>query len=164
MKGIHLHSGVQRNRLQPLVSIHWDYQNISKAGIAEDVLSFASSLGCVVTRKAYSNWGASRKAKQVLESLDFECIHVAQRIKNAVDFKLVIDCSCECSSDLSPDIVILMCGDGYAKILLDELQPKRKKVIILARKGSEATNLRELADQFYYVDKLPNLVVGNIQS
>jgi hypothetical protein len=156
MKGISLHSGVQKKRRQPLVSIHWDYQNISKAAIAEHVLSFASSLGNVVTRKAYSNWEASRKPKQVLESLDFECIHVAQRIKNAVDFKLVIDCTCECSSYLSPDIVIIICGDGYGEILLDELQLKRKKVIIVARKGSENKNLHELADKFYYVDELPN--------
>lgn len=164
MKDIPPHSGVQINRRQPLVSIHWDYQNISNAAIAEDVLIFASLQGYVVTRKIYNNWEISSKEKQHLEKLDFECIHVSQRIKNAVDFKLVIDCTCECSSYLSPNIVILICGDGYGEILLDELQPKRKEVIIFARKGSENKNLHKLADKFYYVDELPNLVVGNIQS
>ncbi len=165
MKEMSLPSGVQRkrNRRQPLVSIHWDYQNVPNAAIGEKVLNFASSLGYVVTRKIYNNWEASSKTKQLLEELDFECIHVSKCIKNAVDFKLVIDCTCECSSYLSPDIVILICGDGYGEILLDELQPKRKKVIIFARKGSENKNLHELADEFYYVDELPNFVVGNIR-
>ncbi len=160
MQSIHPHPGLQISRRQPLVSIHWDYQNISNAKIAKDVLIFASSLGYVVSRKVYSYWESSSKAKQVLEGLDFECIHVLPRIKNAVDFKLVMDCACECSSYLSPDIVILMCGDCYGEILLDELQHKSKKVIVLARKGSEHKNLRERANAFYYIHELPNLIMG----
>jgi hypothetical protein len=54
-----------------------------------------------------------------------------------------------------------MCGDCYGEILLDELQPKSKKVIIIAQKQSEDKNLRELANKFYYVDELSNLVADN---
>ena len=164
MKEIHLTPGVQTNRRQPLVAIHLDYQNIPDARIAEDVLSFASSLGYVVTRNVYNNWQASSKAKKVLEGLDFDCVHVSLPIKNAVDFKLVTECTSECSSYLSPEIVILITGDDYGNFLLDELQPKSKKVIIFARRGSEDKNLPKRADKFYYVDQLPDLILSNIQS
>lgn len=163
MNSFHLQSAVEGNRKQPLVSIHWDYQNIPDGKIAESLLKFASLRGYVVTRKAYHNWGDTNKDKKVLADLDFTCINVSSSIKNAVDFKLVIDCTSECSSYLSPDIVIVVSGDCYSEILLNELHPKRKKVIILARKGSEYKNLRSLADEFYYVDELPKLLNSNTQ-
>lgn len=164
MTTFHPQSAVQENRRQPLVSIYWDYQNIPDAKIAEYLLSFASIKGYVVTRKAYNNWGISSKAKKILENLYFSCVDVRQTIKNAVDFKLVIDCTSECSSYLSPDIVIIVGGDCYGEILLDELHPKSKKVIILARKGSEDKNLRSQADEFHYVDDLPKLVACHTQA
>jgi hypothetical protein len=51
---------------QYLVSIYWDYQNISDTKIAEYLLLFASSLGFIANRKVYSNWCEGSKAKSVL--------------------------------------------------------------------------------------------------
>lgn len=138
---------------QYLVSIYWDYQNISDIKIAKDLLLFASSLGFIANRKVYSNWCEQSKAKLVLASLDFECIHVCQKFKNAVDFKLVMDCGCD-----SSDIVILISGDSYCEILIDDLQINGKKVIIFAHEKSAKLSLKNLADLFYFVDDLPKLV------
>ncbi|MDZ8257898.1 NYN domain-containing protein [Nostoc sp. ChiQUE01b] len=143
---------------QYLVSMYWDYQNISDPKIAKDLLLFASSLGFIANRKVYSNWCEGSKAKSVLASLDFDCIHVSQKFTNAVDFKLVMDCGCD-----SSDIVILISGDSYCEILIDSLHLKGKKVIIFAHEKSAKISLKHLADMFYFVDDLPKLVENKTQ-
>ncbi len=143
---------------QYLVSIYWDYQNISDTKIAEYLLLFASSLGFIANRKVYSNWCEGSKAKSVLASLDFDCIHVCNKFKNAVDFKLVMDCGGD-----SSDIVILISGDSYCEILIDSLHNTGKKVIIFARDKSAKVSLKNLADMFYFVDDLPKLVENKTQ-
>lgn len=143
---------------QYLVSIYWDYQNISDPKIAQDLLLFASSLGFIANRKVYSNWCEGSKAKSVLASLDFDCIHVCHKFPNAVDFKLVMDCGCD-----SSDIVILISGDSYCEILIDSLHFKGKKVIVFAHEKSAKTSLKNLADMFYFVDDLPKLVENKTQ-
>ncbi|MEH2231390.1 MAG: NYN domain-containing protein [Nostoc sp.] len=143
---------------QDLVSIYWDYQNIPDTKIAKDLLLFASSLGFIAKRKVYSNWCEGSKAKSVLATLDFDCIDVCHKFKNAVDFKLVMDCG----SDTS-DIVILISGDSYGEILIDDLRRNGKKVIVFAHQKSAKLSLNNLADMFYFVDDLPKLVENKTQ-
>ncbi|MEH2201645.1 NYN domain-containing protein [Nostoc sp.] len=138
---------------QDLVSMYWDYQNISDPKIARDLLLFASSLGFIANRKVYSNWCERSKAKSVLANLNFDCIHVCQKFKNAVDFKLVMDCGCD-----SSDIVIIISGDSYCEIIIDSLHLNGKKVIIFAHEKSAKFSLKNLADMFYCVNDLPQLV------
>lgn len=157
MKNIELASCKETKQQQQSVSIYWDYQNVPKVKLANYLLRFASLLGYfVVNKKAYSNWCRANKTKTSLESQNFDCINVSLDIKNAVDFKLCIDCT-----DDRSDIIILVTGDCYAQILLDELQRKGKKVIIFARQGSASKKLIKIADKFYDVDELPNLVSDN---
>ncbi|MDZ8139767.1 MAG: NYN domain-containing protein [Nostoc sp. DedQUE04] len=143
---------------QDLVSMYWDYQNISDPKIAKDLLLFASSLGFIAKQKVYSNWCKQSKAKLVLSNLDFDCIHVYQKFRNAVDFKLVMDCGGD-----SSDIVILISGDSFCEIVIDNLRRNGKKVIIFARPESAKLSLINLADMFYFVDDLPKLVENNNQ-
>ncbi|AFY45396.1 NYN domain-containing protein [Nostoc sp. PCC 7107] len=137
---------------QPLVSIYWDYQNVSNIKIAKDSLLLANSLGCINNRKVYSNWCNASKLKKVLESLDFDCIHVGNKFKNAVDFKIAIDCVRDNS-----DIAILISGDSYCEILIDDLHLKSKKVVILAQEKSVRNSLKFIADKFYYTSELNSL-------
>lgn len=143
---------------QYLVSMYWDYQNISDTKIAKDLLLFASSLGSIAKKKVYSNWCEQSKAKSVLSNLDFDCIHVNPKFRNAVDFKLVMDCGGD-----SSDIVILISGDTYCEILIDDLRSNGKKVIVFARQKSAKLSLKNLADMFYFVDDLPKLVENKNQ-
>ena len=155
----HLTSNGLIYQQQALVSIYWDYQNIPTLKLAQDLLLLASEFGYVVNRKVYDNWQQRNKAAQVtLRSLNFECFHVSQNIKNAVDFHLSADCFSEASSSLYPHTFIIVSGDGYGEILIQKLQDKGKKVIIVARKGNDSHNLKKLADRFYLVDELPKSI------
>jgi uncharacterized LabA/DUF88 family protein len=144
---------------QALVSIYWDYQNIPTLKLSPDLLLFANKFGYVVNRKVYDNWKQRNQAAQVtLRSQNFECFHVSQNIKNALDFHLSADCFSEASNSPYQHIFIIVSGDGYGEILIDKLHDKGKKVIIVARKGNDRLTLKKLADQFYFVDELPKLL------
>ncbi len=147
------------NAPKPLISLYWDYQNIPDAKLAIQLQRFASSLGRVVNSKVYDNWERASKASKIdIFSLGFECINVSQSTKNAVDFELVIDCVGELVNAHSPDIFILVSGDGDYETLVRKLQGKGKKVIIFAQRGNVNKTLKKLANNFHFVDELPNLV------
>lgn len=152
--------GKEISQQQSLVSIYWDYQNIPDGKQANNVSLFADSLGCVVNRKVYDNWQQGNKIsqKRILVNLGFDCVTVSQKIRNAVDFRLSIDCSGEAASSLYPHLFIVVSGDGYGEILIPNLKEKGKKVIIVARQGNENKTLKSLADKFYFVDELPKLL------
>jgi uncharacterized LabA/DUF88 family protein len=152
----HRTSNRSTDQQQALVSIYWDYQNIPTITLAKDLLLFGSGFGYVVNRKVYENWKQRNQAAQVtLRSQNFECFHVSQNIKNAVDFHLSADCFSEASNSPYRHTFIIVSGDGYGEILIDKLHDKGKKVIIVARKGNERLTLKKLADQFYFIDELP---------
>lgn len=147
-------SNQQTSRRQHKVSIYWDYENIPKPQISNYLLSFASSRGKVENAKVYSKWGTSQnKVKKQLETDGWECSNVLVSIRNAVDFQLVFDCG----SDNS-DIIILVSGDGYNQILLDQFKTRKKEVIVFARQGSVSKDSKECANEFYFIDELPELV------
>jgi len=156
----HLAIGKEISQQQSLVSIYWDYQNIPDGKQANNVSLFADSLGCVVNRKVYDNWQQGNKVsqKRILVNLGFDCVTVSQKIRNAVDFRLSIDCSGEAASSLYPHLFIVVSGDGYGEILIPNLKEKGKKVIIVARQGNENKTLKMLADGFYFLDELPKLL------
>ena len=142
---------------QALVSIYWDFQNIPTIKLAKNLLLFGSEFGYVANRKVYDNWKQRNQAAQVtLRSQNFECFHVSQNIKNAVDFHLSAECFSEASNSPYQHTFIIVSGDGYGEILIDKLHDKGKKIIIVARKGNDRLTLKKLADQFYFIDELPN--------
>lgn len=148
-----------KNAPKPRISLYWDYQNIPDSKLGKPLQHFTSSRGCVVNSKVYDNWDrASKASKIVLVSLGFNCINVSQSTKNAVDFELVIDCVGELVNNPSPDIFILVTGDGDYETLVRKLQAKGKKVIIFAKRGNVNKTLEKVANNFHFVDELPNLV------
>lgn len=151
------------NAPKPLVSLYWDYQNIPDAKLAKHLQRFASSLGCVVTSKVYDNWERASKAYKIdIKSNFFDCVNVSKSAKNAVDFEFVIDCTCDLFNNPSPDIFILVTGDGDYETLVRKLLGKGKKVIIFAQRGNVNKTLKKLKDEFYFVDELPNLVANKV--
>ncbi|MEG4962987.1 MULTISPECIES: NYN domain-containing protein [unclassified Microcoleus] len=156
----HRTSNQSTDQQQALVSIYWDYQNIPNAKQANNLLLFANSLGCVVTRKVYDNWQQRNKIspKKTLVNFRFDCVTVVQKIDDAVDFSLFFDCSGEAAISLYPHTFIIVSGDGNGEILIPKLQDKGKKVIIVARRDSKNKNLERLANEFYFLDELPKLL------
>jgi hypothetical protein len=157
-----LEIGKQISHQQPLVSVYWDYQNTPNKNLANNLLLFADLLGYVVNIKVYDNWKkdnkVDQKRKRTLVHLGWECVNVSQTIPNAADFSLLFDCSGEAAISPYSHTFIIVSGDGYSEILIPKLQDKGKKVIILARRDSENKNLESLANEFYFLDKLQNLI------
>ena len=148
------------NAPKTLVAAYVDVQNIRfSPAQAEQFLLFATSHGCLTIKKAYANWRKENlDFEQNLYKQDFDCIDVPLKIKNAVDKKLIADCERDVSNNPSLKIFILVTGDGDYKNLVCSLQAKGKTVIIFARRDNANKTLEKVANNFHFVDELPNLV------
>ncbi|MBU7586708.1 MAG: NYN domain-containing protein [Nostoc sp. TH1S01] len=151
-------SNLQINEKQPLVSFYWDYQNALLAlDKAKLLLEFAYSVGNVINKNVYYN--SQKKDQSILkheiENLGFHYLDVPCSLKNSADNQLIADCLDDINNDqFNLDIVILVSGDGDFIKLVRNLQKLGKKVIILAQRGNVKQKLKELADEFYFIDDL----------
>ncbi|MBD2559828.1 MULTISPECIES: NYN domain-containing protein [Nostoc] len=150
----------QTSQQLPLVSIFWDYQNAKLSpSQAKLLLNFAQSKGRVISANVYYNAQCKDQVsvKDDLGNL-FNCLNVPCPLKNSADNQLIADCLGDIHSNISPDIILLISGDGDFVKLVYNLQKLEKKVIILAKKGNVKQKLQELADEFYFLDDLPQLI------
>jgi NYN domain len=83
--------------------------------------------------------------------------------QNQKDNQMIADCIKDIHSNSSPDIVIIVSGDGDFVPLVKTLHELDKKVIILAQRGNVKQKLKQLADEFHFLDTLPQLVEGMTQ-
>lgn len=159
-------SNEENNEHKHSVSIRWDCQNIpiNNPYLARYLLIFAGQQGSLVDQKAYAYWRNENLAfEQRLYELGFDCIDVPITTKNGVDKKMIADIGCEIARNLSSDIFILVTGDGDFAQSVRQLKAKGKKVIIFAQSRKVNQRLIQLADEYYFVDQLPELRVGDIQ-
>lgn len=160
MTDIFIASNKQTSQKQLKVFIYWDYQN-AKLSLEEAklLLVFAKSKGRLIGKNIYYNSQCKDQAaaKDNLDSVGYTCFDVPCPLKNSADNQLIADCLENIHSNLSPDKVILVSGDGdFVKLVLN-LQKLGKQVIIFAQTGNVKQKLKELADEFYFIDKLPEL-------
>jgi hypothetical protein len=151
----------QTNQQLPLVSIYWDYQNAKLSpSQAKLLLDLAKSKGHVISTNVYYNSQRQDQAavKNDLSNLDFNCLDVPCPLKNSADNQLIADCLEEIHSNMSPDIIMLISGDGDFVKLVHNLQKLGKQAIILAQIGNVKQKLKELADEFYFLEDLPQLI------
>jgi uncharacterized protein (TIGR00288 family) len=148
------------NEPKTLVSIYGDYQNVKLSPTqANYLVSYASTLGCLVSKKVYANWLIENKVfAQALCRLGFDCLHVPLKDKNSVDHKLIDDCKSEVLNNPSLKIVILLSKDKDFVKLVRELQAEGKKVIVVAQ-TQVSKRLKKIADEFHHIDELAELVV-----
>ncbi len=122
---------------------------------AKCLIDFAQSRGDVVTKKVYSHWWRETWAfKYALDHVSFERVDVQEEFKNSADLKLKSDCRAELLSDLSPDIIILVSGDGDFASLVSELRLCRKQVIVFGRQGVTSRKLKKLANESHFAEEL----------
>jgi hypothetical protein len=166
MTAIHLSSNAQTSHQKLLVSIYWDYQN-AKLSLEQIqlLLDLAKSKGRLIGKNLYYNSHCENQCTGIgnIASLNFNCIDVPCPLKNSADNQLIADCLEEIHSNLSPDIFILVSGDGDFVKLVRNLQKLDKKVITVAQIGNVKQKLKELADEFYFADKLPQLVLNQTE-
>ncbi len=158
-KIVQLSSPTPANELKLGVAIYWDFENVRVPHQAKWLMDFAQSRGDVVTQKVYSHWrretGISRCK---LDRYGFERIDVLEEGKNSADLKLKSDCRAELLSNLSPDIIILVSGDGDFTSLVRELGFYGKKVIVVGRRGVTSDKLINRANEFHFAEELYQLV------
>jgi hypothetical protein len=156
----------QTSPQKPSISIYWDFQNVhSIQKLASLLLAFAKSKGRLISTKLYYNSLCNNQAYVIsnLNNFEISFIDVPCPLKNSADNQLIADCLEDIDSNQSSDIFIIVSGDGDFVKLVRSLQKLGKKVIIFAQKGNVKQKLKELADNFHFVDDLPQLVVENNQ-
>jgi len=138
------------------VGIYWDCENIQvNESLVEDLVAFAKSRGDIVIQNAYTTqWRKSPKDGSFLENVGFYLVNAIFRIKNSVDYKCMSDCLEAAQSKASPDIFILVTGDGDYAHVLSILRGYRKQTIVFARRGSESKKLKRIAHEFYFGDEV----------
>ena len=137
------------------VALFVDYENVPDVQLAENWINFAQSKGNLVVQNAYTRqWKNSPSDASLLKRLGFHLISAIFNIKNSVDCKCMYDCLGVAESLSSPDIFIIVTGDGDYAHLLNILKSHRKQTIIFARRGSDSKKLKRIANEFYFVDEV----------
>jgi uncharacterized protein (TIGR00288 family) len=149
-----------------LVAIYVDLQNVlSIQKEANLLLDFAKFKGDLVETKVYYNSQFQNQTAAIkkLKSLGFDCVDVPCLVKNSADNQLKSDLMDAIYSDRSPDIIILASGDGDFASQVRFLKEGGKKAIVFARRGNVKKQLKNLANQFYCIEELPELLTNKNQ-
>ena len=161
MTSIIVPSQTKTNNQEPLVSIYWDSQNVPfTEKNAKLLVSFANLQGRLISVKVYYNSKCINMAyaKENLEKFGFVGVDVPCPLKNSADNQLMADYLEDIHGNQPPDVAILVSGDGDFKKLVLNQKKLGKKAIVVARRGNVKLGLKSVADEFHFLDELPNLV------
>jgi uncharacterized LabA/DUF88 family protein len=151
------------------VSICWDSENVhATSDLSTKLIEFVTLKKYrVISPRIYTNSSGRNCAKPHLAS-DYQqivkIVDVAFPLKNAVDNQIKSDLLDDIYSDNSPDAVILVSGDGDFVNCVKMLRDQGKYVIIFAREGNAKKSLKDVANEFYFIDDLPKLVGEKTES
>lgn len=148
------------------INIYVDNQNVKLTlELANLLLVFAKIQGLVERAKVYDFWPdqTPKSAYKNLENLGFQCLGVSSGIKDCADYQLVFDCISD-FADRWPDSMILVSGDGDFQPFVNHLKKIGIKAIVFARRGNVKKTLMDAADEFHFIDELPQLVEIENQS
>ncbi|MDZ8185626.1 MAG: NYN domain-containing protein [Nostoc sp. ChiSLP02] len=151
---------------QPKIGIYCDSENVYLSQeLADLLLTFANARGSLISRKVYYNSLFQNHACVIknLQKIGFKCEDVTCSLKNSADNQLKSDLIDDVYNNQSPDIIILVSGDGDFVNPVKFLQDKQKNVIIFAQRGNVKQKLKDCADEFHFIDELPQLVSNKTQ-
>jgi uncharacterized LabA/DUF88 family protein len=142
------------------ISLYIDYQNVRLTQSEINyLLDYARAKGNLVHARIYYNSQVQNQSKllEFFKNCNLDCIDVPCPLKNSADNQLVADCVRDISTCL-PDAFIIVSGDGDFLDLVQLVRKLNSQALIVARKGNVKQKLIESADEFYFIDQLPNLV------
>jgi hypothetical protein len=157
----------QQKQQKLLVSIYWDLQNVFLNQEQVNLLvNFIKAKGHIFEKKVYYNSLCENQAAEnkKLQNLGFICIDVPCVLKDSADNQIKSDLIDDINKHQSPDIVILVSGDGDFANSVSVLRKLGKKVVVMARKGNLKKQLKELADETLFVDDLFEFPVNTNQT
>lgn len=144
------------------VSIYCDCQNVKLNEKTVSLLqNFAKLIGTLLSTKLYYNSLTNNKCLGIPNVIykDVPC-----SLKNSLDNQIVFDLIKDIRQSQSPDIIILVSGDGDFIDSVEILKDKGKHVIVIAQSGNVKAELIESASKFYYLNNLQQLMVEFAES
>jgi len=140
-----------------------DYQNVPLVKRRRNIngraiVSFVERLGNICLLLAYNHWRAlGIENERLLTTEGWTCIDVPFTEKNAVDKHLIQDYQ-RSFQHMSPDIVVLISGDGDYAPLVRSLRKEGIRVVVIGWQGYVNHRLlRLLPDDVYFVQDLRGL-------
>lgn len=146
------------------ISMYIDAQNVQpNQSEARALLSFVSAKGQLICKKLYYNSQCSDQnlSKKRWESCSLTCVDVPCPLKNSADNQLIADCLDD-NLILSPNLFVIVSGDGDFLSLVNTLEQLNKKVIVIARKGNVKQKLIKNAKVFHFIDELPEISYSDL--
>jgi uncharacterized protein (TIGR00288 family) len=148
------------------IGLFIDYENLAigardDLGIQFDFRPIADALaerGRVVVRRAYADWSAFEKDRQMLADNQVEMIEIPQRRgrirKNAADIKMAVD-AIELAFERDYVTVFVICtGDSDFTPLVQKLRELNKRVIGVGLQASTSAMLPPACDEFLFYERL----------
>ena len=113
--------------------------------------------GCIVVKKAYSDWDRYKEYKRVIHEAAFDMIeipHVRQSGKNSADIRMVVDALDLCYTRPHIGCFVIISGDSDFSPLVSKLRENNKKVIGVGVKRSTSDIFINNCDEFIFYDDL----------
>ncbi|NEQ38612.1 MAG: NYN domain-containing protein [Okeania sp. SIO3I5] len=92
---------------------------------------------------------------KTLEPLDCHFKDVPCPLKNSADDRLISDLIKDIAGNDSPEKIIIVSGDGDFQSIVSILKELEKYVIVIALYGKVKQQLKESANEFYFLDEIP---------
>ncbi|MGL5081935.1 MAG: NYN domain-containing protein [Microcoleaceae cyanobacterium] len=147
------------------VYLYIDYQNVKlKQSEMNNLISYAEAKGSLVSRSIYYNSKCPDQINlpEVFGDYDLKFIDVPCPLKNSADNQLIADCIQDASA-LSPNVLfIIVSGDGDFLSLVRTIRRLNNQVLVVARKGNVKQKLIECADEFCFIDQLPEPICSDL--
>lgn len=147
---------------RPTVAVAVDGQNVGIRKNSNAILKFASNLGAVSIQWVYHNCRRLKPDYEArLQDQDWQFIDVAVSTKNELDRRMMTAIKKLCTSQ-PPDILILVTNDKDFSPLVEDVQKRGVKVIVIGRRSGMSKKLKRcLPNDIFYIEDLKQIPLAS---
>jgi uncharacterized LabA/DUF88 family protein len=145
------------------IRLYIDYQNVRLTQSEINyLLDYARAKGNLIHARIYYNSQIQNQSKllKCFKDCNLDYVDVPCPLKNSADNQLVADCVRDISTCL-PDAFIIVSGDGDFLDLVQLVRKLNSQAFIVARKGNVNQKLIKSANEFCFIDQLPNQICAD---
>ncbi len=122
------------------------------------VIERAKAEGYPVVLRAYADWTEQQATERMAEyrAFGFELIQLLSdsRGKNTADMMLALDLQEALYHPNSPDVFVVVSGDGDFAPLASKIRRHAKQYLVMGFRDSSSAHLQRVADQFVFVEDI----------
>ncbi len=121
----------------------------------KEILKLVANYGQLKICRAYGDWKKPQLSpyRDTVRKLNIKPVQVDRVEKNATDKRLIIEAD-KIMRKNTPDLFIIVSGDGDFRQLCERIKERGRKVVGIGNKGQTSPHLREACDDFYYIEDL----------